>query len=683
MQRGSAPRWGQTRKACCIDHAGRLDRCAGGGPSTRAAPQFADCAEVAAVTSNSIYYSGAEEPRLRRGVGFGHVARPTEPSPFAYPRRISDNNAFRAGSGRRAHEAAPHGGEVAMLRELLDLEVLADFLEGVAEPTGEWFALYGEDGERVVARESPAGAFEASGMLARLPAGQHGELSAAADGEPGIVDFGGVFSLVAPIRLQRGVVGFLAGGLMRDDESDPPPPPGVDAGSWRDALDRLAILERDPSGPLHRRIRWAARMLRQWALNEARLDTASQELALLGDIGELLAGRSDLQTLLDRIVLETSRVMRCQYSSLRLYNPETDELRIAAAYNLSQRYRDIGVILRSENPIDDAALKGELVYIEDAQTDPRIIFQDEARRLGIHSGLTAGLIHRNRPLGVLRVYSASKREFRGFHRHLLRAVASQAAIAIDNAKLLDELIRSQKSERQLALAGDVQARMMRVRPPDHPRIEAAMYYEPSSQLGGDFCDLFLTSRGDLVAAVGDVVGHGAAAALLMASVRGALRASADPARDLADLMQRVNAHVVRETAASEFVTLILVLIDAEGRRLRYCNAGHEPLLLLRGDEVLRTEEAGLVLGVDADERYEEHAFHLRSGDFVFLLTDGLVEAMNFSGELFGRRRLIKLIKRYGKFSPERALRHIAWDIRCFAGLAEQSDDQTAIALRVK
>ena len=574
-----------------------------------------------------------------------------------------------------------------MIRELIDLEILTEFVDGVAEPAGHWFALFGDDAERIAAarpRDATVKALESADLLARLPHEVHAAQRKSTDGALTIGDLHGVLTLVAPVRLQRDTVGFMAAGLMRDDSAEPPPPPAkLKPAQWNALWRALPLIERDPEGPLHRRLHWTVRILRHWVLNEARLDSASQELALLGDIGELLAGRSDLQTLLDSIVLETSRVMRCQYSSLRLYNPATGELHIAAAYNLSQRYRDIGVILRSENPIDDAALNGELIYIEDAQSDPRIIFQEEARRLGIHSGLTAGLIHRDRPLGVLRVYSASKRKFRGAHRHLLRAVASQAATAIDNANMLGDLLRSQVLERQLALASDVQARMMRVPVPDHERIEAAMRYEPSSHLGGDFCDLFMTARGNLVAAVGDVVGHGAAAALLMASVRGALRAAAESAQDLADLMNRLNAHVVRETAAAEFVTMILVLIEPAGRQLRYCNAGHEPLLLLRGDEVLRTEEAGLVLGVDPDERYDEHAFAVRSGDFVLLLTDGLVEAMNFDGELFGRRRLIKLVKRYGKFAPERALRHIAWDIRCFAGLAEQSDDQTTVALRVK
>jgi sigma-B regulation protein RsbU (phosphoserine phosphatase) len=217
----------------------------------------------------------------------------------------------------------------------------------------------------------------------------------------------------------------------------------------------------------------------------------------------------------------------------------------------------------------------------------------------------------------------------------------------------------------------------------HPRLEAALVFDPSSHVGGDFCDLFELPDGRIAAAVGDVVGHGVAAALLMASVRGAMRAFAEQSNDLAEIMRRLNRHACRETGPGEFVTLLLVAVDADARSLRICNAGHETPLRLRAGEIATSETASLVLGLDPNEKYEEAALDLQPGDFVLLYTDGVIEAMNFEDQLFTRERLHGSLGLHGIMPPEPALRNIHWDIRRFVGLAEQNDDLTMIGLRVK
>jgi sigma-B regulation protein RsbU (phosphoserine phosphatase) len=269
------------------------------------------------------------------------------------------------------------------------------------------------------------------------------------------------------------------------------------------------------------------------------------------------------------------------------------------------------------------------------------------------------------------------------HRDLLRAVAAQAAVAIANARLLKEHMRAAETERQLALAGDVQGRMVRAQPPPHPAVEATLIFEPTSHLAGDFCDFLTLGDGRLAAVVGDVSGKGVPASLLMASVRGALRAHARSCQHLGEILTRLNEHVCLETATSEFVTLMLVAVDDAGRRLHYCNAGHEPLLLLRGGQVQMAAEGGLVLGLRPDETYQPSALELQPDDFLLLYTDGVIEAMNFEEQLFGRERLFQALASYGHMPPDQALRNILWDVRRFVGLADQSDDLTMVGLRVR
>lgn len=503
----------------------------------------------------------------------------------------------------------------------------------------------------------------------------------------GFLRLGGAWIIVAPVILNELIAGYVALGEFRDaSEQTPSVPPGsaaIDYEEWRMAWSSLPSLERSGDAQDVVVARWAARQITAMGRREAQLNAANEEATFISDLGALLSGERDLQTVLDRIVAETARVMKCSSCSLRLYDPESDELSIAAVHNLSEQYLNKGVILRSQNPIDDEALKGVIVYIEDAATDPRIRFREESRRAGIVSGLTVGMTYQGQPVGVLRVYTNHKRRFRAASRNLLRAVASQAAIAIVNARLLEERLRSEALEQQLTLAGDVQTRMIGSEPPPHPLIETARIYEPSSHVGGDFCDVFRLADGRLAAAAGDVVGHGVPASLLMAAVRGALRAFATTMSDMGEIMTRLNWFVCQTTAPSEFVSLILIAIDDAGRNVGYASAGHEPVLIRRGDEVLASDGGGMVLGLESGEAYVEYHLDLVPGDFLLLYTDGAVEAMDFDGRLFGRARLRDSLREFGNQPPAQALDNIRWDIRRFAGLVEQVDDLTMVGLRRK
>jgi serine phosphatase RsbU (regulator of sigma subunit) len=569
-----------------------------------------------------------------------------------------------------------------MLRELIDIAVLEDFAAGLARAGNLRVAIYGSKGDLIAA--SPVGrqAASAAAMPEKLPRRLELTTVLPAPEPPARVAFvenQGLWYVVVPVHIQKSVMGFVGVGAFRDTQR-PAKPPVNKAAATSPAL---PALDRSGDAPAVATARWASRMLTDWCLNEARLESAAQETALLGDIGELLSGEQDLQTVLDRVCAETARVMNLRYSSLRLYNPKTDELTITAGYNLPDEYIAGQTILRSKSPIDDEALNGHVVYVEDAAHDQRFRFREEARRLGIVSGLIAGMTYHGEPVGVLRAYADHKKRFRTRHRNLLRTVASQAAVAIANARLLDDRLRSAAMERQLATAGQVQSRMMRTSPPAHPGVESALVFDPGSHVGGDFCDLFPLPDGRLAAVVGDVAGHGMPAALVMASARGALRASAQHCETLADMLTQLNRHVYRETTSDEFVTLLLAAVDPSARCLHYASAGHEPLLLLRAGEILKTGESDLVLGIDPDQRYTDHSLELHPGDFALLYTDGVVEAMDFEGRMFGRDRLLNALRLYGTLRPDQALRNIHWDVRRFVGLADQSDDLTMVGLRIR
>ncbi len=579
-----------------------------------------------------------------------------------------------------------------MLRELIDTALLEDFASGLSRSSRLRASIYDSRGGLVVA--GPATnefALLTGWVLGTLPPDLAMVPVPAHDPPPHVafVEHKGIWSVIAPVYVEDRQAGYVGLGEFREQSlsgdhwDQAAKVAGVDIEALIQAWEQLPVLDRGGTARPIVTARWGARMLAEWGQRQSRLITAADQVALVGDIAELLTGEQDLQTILDRIVAETARVMHCPFASIRLYDEETRVLKIAAVYNLSAAYVGKGAIVRTEGAVSDEALKGNIVYVEDVTTDPRVRYPEEARRQGIVSMLTAGMIYRGNPVGILRVYTNHRRRFRKAQRDLLRAVAYQAGTAIVHAQLVEERLRNAQTQRQLELAGDLQTRMMRLPPPPHPHVLAAVSFNPSQRVGGDFCDVFELCDGRLVAVIADVAGKGIPASLLMSSTRGALRAAAASCHGPRALLELLNRQICRETMPAEFVTLLLVAIDADGRRGVYANAGHEPLLLLRDGTVQIPDGADLVLGVNMAEAYREHEIALQPGDLLLLYTDGVIEAHNFADEQFGRARLHKSLADYGALTPEQVMHNIVWDVRRFVGLAEQADDITMVALSIR
>jgi len=179
-----------------------------------------------------------------------------------------------------------------------------------------------------------------------------------------------------------------------------------------------------------------------------------------------------------------------------------------------------------------------------------------------------------------------------------------------------------------------------------------------------------------------VAGKGVPGAILMASLRAALRAQAEHVYELDHIMDRVNQGLTAETEPSEFATLFYGVLDTRARRLTYSTAGHEPPVLVRGNEVRRLAVGGPLLGVDRQATYAYEAVALQSGDVLVVFSDGAFDATNFAGERFGKERLLESIRRHAAHPAERMVQEIHWDIRRFAGLAPRADDMTLLVVKV-
>jgi sigma-B regulation protein RsbU (phosphoserine phosphatase) len=313
---------------------------------------------------------------------------------------------------------------------------------------------------------------------------------------------------------------------------------------------------------------------------------------------------------------------------------------------------------------------------------------------GLRAAAHAGLVFQSKAIGVIRLYARRPRDFSEAEKGLLRSIAHQAAVAVEQARLLKMQQRDARIQRQVQLAANVQRRMLPRRLPQLPRADVAAKYVPSFELGGDFYD-FMELGPNLGIAIGDVVGKGIAAALLMSGVRSSLRAHVQDVYHIDDVLSRVNAALCRDTLDNEFATLWYGVIDAERLRMTYCSGGHEPPLVFRATpgraptvaDIDELSVGGMAVGIDPTQRYQRGMYDLHPGDVFLAYTDGVTDMLDFNGKKFGKPRLrqavLNLLAQEPGASASKIVDQVFWELRQFGGILERPDDQTVVVVRVR
>ncbi len=205
---------------------------------------------------------------------------------------------------------------------------------------------------------------------------------------------------------------------------------------------------------------------------------------------------------------------------------------------------------------------------------------------------------------------------------------------------------------------------------------------PCHAIGGDFFEYVDFSSGDLGFAVCDVAGKGVPAALLSAVVLGIFRAHSHLGLGPAQTLERVGRELLRRPIDARFATMFYGVLSHDGR-LQYCNAGHNPPIVLRGQHPLRLELGGPVLGVFEESTYQEGTVTLEPRDLVVVFSDGVTEALSASQEEFTDERLVSYLQSDGKTEPAEVINAILATLLDFCRGAKQSDDITVLALRYR
>ncbi len=401
------------------------------------------------------------------------------------------------------------------------------------------------------------------------------------------------------------------------------------------------------------------------------------------ELSSLVAGDFSLQEILDKLAEAAVKSVGVRACSIRLLNDQTGDVDMRSRFGLSETYQNKGTITK-DDPVVKQVFTGQPVIVDDMRVDDRVSYRQAAIKEGLVSQLTVPLIYKNKPVGVFRLYSDKPKRFSQSDIKLAQAVASQCAVAITNAKFYAESLQNAHMVEQVRLAGIIQRRMIPQQPPEIEELDIASTYIPCFEVGGDLYDFIRVDDRHLIVAIADVIGKGVPAAIMISSFQATIRAYVQTldCHDLLCIVKKLNEMACREYKDGEFITLFLALIDLEEMSIQYCNCGHEPTILFRKDKAIDLDKGGLVLGVDKDADYESDKIKLLRSDILIFYTDGLIDAVNFDYELWGRRRLIKAAEKFRKDNAEQMERNILGYRRRFVGLAKQTDDTSVIIIKV-
>jgi sigma-B regulation protein RsbU (phosphoserine phosphatase) len=436
-------------------------------------------------------------------------------------------------------------------------------------------------------------------------------------------------------------------------------------------------------------------MLRQFAahvaiaIENARLFEHEREytstLETLAEVAREFGSILNLDELLTRIANLARRVIDYRTFGILLLNDETGELEMKAAVRYGDAVNAPRVKL-GHGLVGYAALHKQPVLVPDVSADPRYIKVVEDAR----SELVIPLLIHDRCIGVFDLESPELDAFTKNHVEILTLLASQAAVAIENARLYETIRANEvRLEKEIRFAQRVQAALLPTELPKRMKhVDVAARFEPARELGGDLYDFLAPEPNSLVVAVGDVSGKGVPAALYSAFAGELIRSRTFRRRyaperfSPAGVLASTNTILHERQLEEYYCTLCYAVFDFKRRTVMLANSGLPYPIRCSGDSVSQIELPGVPLGSFAGSTYDEISFDLSAGDVFVFCSDGVSEANDALGREFGYARLMHVIREHRSESSRALVDAIFGAVEEFRGETAPNDDMTAVALKI-
>jgi len=412
----------------------------------------------------------------------------------------------------------------------------------------------------------------------------------------------------------------------------------------------------------------------------ARVSRQAQTLTVLNEIAAELTSILELDPLLERVGQLLRRLIDYQMFSILLLDEKGETLITRYAWRFGSAHAPMRNVPITSGLVGVAVREWRMVNVPDVSQDARYVAENPETR----SELIVPLFHKGRIIGVLDLEHTRVGFFNEEHERVLTTLAAQVAVAIENARLY-EAVRTQEAqlERDIAMAREVQLRLLPAMAPEMANTEMAVRFLPARTIGGDLYDFVDYGPGRTAIVLGDVSGKAVPAALFAALVSGIMRSAAQHRPEPAAMLAQLNDAMQERKLESQYVTMLFALWNDESRTLQVANSGAvQPVLCRLGQaETVRAE--GFPLGLFPDVSYDELTLATEPGDVVLFVSDGILDAENTEGEMYGPERLADMLCSRREQPAQEIADAILSDVSRFQGEQERFDDETVIVMKVR
>jgi phosphoserine phosphatase RsbU/P len=420
------------------------------------------------------------------------------------------------------------------------------------------------------------------------------------------------------------------------------------------------------------------------AIENARLYTRvsrqAQTLTVLNEISAELTSILDLDPLLARIGQLLRRLIDYQMFSILLLDDEGDTLITRYAWRFGYAHAPLRRIPITSGLVGAAVREWRPINVPDVRKDPRYLPMNAETR----SELIVPLFHKGRIIGVLDLEHTRTSFFNEDHERTLTTMAAQVAIAIENARLYQAVSRQERQlERDIAMAREVQLRLLPTSPPIHAHADLAVRFLPARTIGGDLYDFVEYEANEMAIVLGDVSGKAAPAALFAALVSGIMRSAAIQRPKPAQMLRALNDALQERRLESQYVTMLFALWNDDTRSLNIANSGAVQPIFCREGQSLTVKAEGFPLGLFPDVTYDEISIVTQPGDVIVFVSDGILDAENSQNDMYGSERLSAVLCGNREKSASLIADAIMVDVTRFQDGKDRFDDETIIVLRVR
>jgi phosphoserine phosphatase RsbU/P len=407
-----------------------------------------------------------------------------------------------------------------------------------------------------------------------------------------------------------------------------------------------------------------------------------KRLEALINASKILNSTLDLDKLLMLILDLATKNLKAARGTIYLIDQERKELwsKVLKGKNLVEIRLPVGTGIAGH-----VAKTGKTINLKDAWKDKRF-FSGFDLRTGFQTKTMLCMPMRDRKgkiIGVFQILNKNAGAFSKEDEIFLDAFSVHASLAIENARLHQDIVEKQRIEKELEIAGHIQRRLLPKELPAIPGYEVDAVARPTKLVGGDYYDFIPLAGGKYAIVIADVSGKGVPAALLVSTLHATLHAYIDATTDLATLVCRLNNVIHLNTEPERYITMFMAVLDPLEGTVTYVNAGHCFPFVVRSKQVSITPlpATGLPVGMFEGVAFEQVTYKLEPADFLVLYTDGVTEAMNKAFEEYGETRFHQAMVGYSNQSAAGFLGGIVSEVEKFVSGEPQSDDITMLVLK--